>query len=67
VHVSCAFEKKNAINYLPSDKSPGPDGFTGRFYKTCWSIIKDELMAAVMADWNGRFDNFHKLNSAFIT
>jgi hypothetical protein len=57
----------NAINCLPSDKSPGPDGFTGRFYKTCWSIIKDELMAAVMAIWNRKFDNFHKLNSAFIT
>jgi hypothetical protein len=57
----------NAINCLPSDKSPGPDGFTDRFYKTCWSIIKDELMAVVMAVWNRRFDNFHKLNSAFIT
>ena len=39
-------EMCNAINSLPSDKSPGPDGFTGRFYKTCWSIIKDELMVA---------------------
>jgi hypothetical protein len=57
----------NAINCLPSDKSPGPDGFTSRFYKTCWSIIKDELMAAVMAVWNRKFDNFHKLNYAFIT
>jgi hypothetical protein len=56
----------NAINCLPSDKSTGPDGFTGRFYKTCWSIIKDDLMAAVMAVWNRRFDNFYKLNSAFI-
>jgi hypothetical protein len=57
----------NAINSLPSDKSPGPDGFTGRFYKICWSIIKEDLMAAVIAIWNRKFDNFHKLNSAFIT
>ena len=57
----------NAINSLPSDKSPGPNGFTGRFYKFCWSIIKEDLMAAVIAIWNRKFDNFHKLNSAFIT
>jgi hypothetical protein len=39
----------NAINCLPSDKSPGPDEFTSRFYKTCWSIIKDELMVVLIA------------------
>ena len=29
----------NTIKQLPSDKAPGPDGFTGQFYKSCWPII----------------------------
>jgi hypothetical protein len=30
----------NTIKSLPSDKAPGPDGFTGRFYKVAWQVIK---------------------------
>jgi hypothetical protein len=28
-------EVRNAINLMPSDKAPGPDGFTGAFFKRC--------------------------------
>lgn len=35
------------IRSLPSDKAPGPDGYTGRFYKVAWVIIKADFMAAV--------------------
>jgi hypothetical protein len=29
-----------AILSLPSNKAHGPDGFTGKFYKSCWQIKK---------------------------
>jgi len=30
-------EIKDTINSMPSDKAPGPDGFTGTFFKACWA------------------------------
>jgi hypothetical protein len=55
------------VKRLPMDKAPGPDGFTGRFYKTCWQIIKTNVMAAISCVWARKFGNMGALNSAFIT
>ena len=55
------------IKHLPPDKAPGPDGYTGRFYKTCWPIIKKDIMAAIAAIQRGNYRNLHLINSALLT
>ncbi|XP_042505579.1 uncharacterized protein LOC122082168 [Macadamia integrifolia] len=40
-------EIKNAVWDLDSDNAPGPDGFPGAFYKSCWDIISSDLCNAI--------------------
>lgn len=51
---------------LPSDRAPGPDGYTGYFYKSTWSVIKQDVIAALNAFFFGDSRYFHKLNNAFV-
>jgi hypothetical protein len=60
-------EAWETIKRLPFDKAPGPDGFTGRFYKSCWPIIKSDVMAAISCVWARKFRNMRALNAAYIT
>lgn len=54
------------IHALPSDKAPGPDGFTGKFFKECWDIIKDDVMLAINHFSHLHAENLHWLNSVNI-
>ena len=40
-------EVESVIKEMPSDRAPGPDGFSGLFIKKCWGIIKDDFLALV--------------------
>jgi hypothetical protein len=55
------------IKSLPSDRAPGPDGFTGRFYKACWQVIKADLMAAIITLQQGDARGLGLLNAAYLT
>ncbi|KAG7588439.1 Reverse transcriptase domain [Arabidopsis suecica] len=40
-------EIKKEVFSLPRNKSPGPDGYTGEFFRATWDIIGDDLTRAV--------------------
>ena len=55
------------IQSLPADRAPGPDGFTGRFYKTCWPIIKTDFITAIVFLQQGDARKLELLNSVYLT
>ncbi|WVZ54435.1 hypothetical protein U9M48_005227 [Paspalum notatum var. saurae] len=59
-------ELKTAIQQMPADKAPGPDGFTGAFFTKCWEIIKADVLKAANAFHLLRTSNLSILNSANI-
>jgi hypothetical protein len=65
----CLFQEEvwATVKRIPSDKASGPDGFTGRFYKTCWPIIKGDIMVVISAIWSRKFMGFVVLSTAYIT
>lgn len=40
-------EIKGVLWAMPTDKSPGPDGFTAEFFKKAWSIVGTEFTTAI--------------------
>jgi hypothetical protein len=55
----------DTIEGLSSDKAPRPDG-TGRFYKSCWSIIKVNLLGALSVIHQGNAQKMGPLNSSYL-
>jgi mannosylglycoprotein endo-beta-mannosidase len=56
----------HAICLLPQDKAPGPDGFTGHFFKKCWPTIRADVVAAINSFYNNRNRDLNLLNKANI-
>ncbi|XP_026378405.1 uncharacterized protein LOC113272823 [Papaver somniferum] len=45
-------EIRQAVFDLGADSAPGPDGFSGCFYRHCWDIIQEDLIKDIMHCWN---------------
>ncbi|XP_026459208.1 uncharacterized protein LOC113359850 [Papaver somniferum] len=58
-------EIKAAIFDMDPESAPGPDGFSGIFFRSCWNIIKNDLVAAIKFCWRRRFI-LKGMNSSFL-
>lgn len=47
-------EVKHVVFSLSPHSAVGPDGLNGRFFQTCWNIIKLELLDIVRAFFYGQ-------------
>lgn len=59
-------EIRKIIFDMPSDKAPGPDGFTGLFYKVAWLVIKHDVLRALNALAALDTQEFHHINGAYM-
>ena len=57
-------ELHKIVKHMPSDKAPGPDEFTGAFFKSCWPIIKGDFLCVVQRFYDHRTNSLALLNSA---
>ncbi|KAF0902626.1 hypothetical protein E2562_018257 [Oryza meyeriana var. granulata] len=55
-----------AIGEMPADKPLGLDGFTRRFFRAWWDIIKEDIVAAFKSPYDIRHIHSNLLNSANI-
>ncbi|VFQ66933.1 unnamed protein product [Cuscuta campestris] len=46
-------EIRAAVWSLDLGSAPGPDGFNGTFYRTCWNIIKTDVISATQEFFTG--------------
>ncbi|KAL6190669.1 hypothetical protein ACLB2K_037063 [Fragaria x ananassa] len=56
-------EVLSAVKGMDSASAPGPDGFNGYFFVSCWDIVGDEVVAAVQYFF--RFDCIMSTSECF--
>ena len=59
-------EIQKVVNHLNPDKSPGPDGFNGAFFREFWDIIGNDLVQAIKSIFEGNLIP-SQVNATFVT
>ena len=59
-------EIDDIVKCMPTDKSPGPDGFNGAFLKNCWDQVKEHFYQLCFSFFAGDLD-ISSINTAYIT
>jgi hypothetical protein len=59
-------EINKVVAHMPSDRSPGPDGFSSFFLKVCWPVIKYDFYRLCFEFWDG-IVSLQSINDSFIT
>lgn len=57
-------EVARIVQESPNDRAPGPDGFTGAFYKAAWTVIAPDILRVFEAFWEMDFRSLHHINGA---
>jgi hypothetical protein len=59
-------EINGIMKNLPSEKSPGPDGFNSEFMKRCWTTISADFYDICLAFYDHNI-NIQSINGSYIT
>jgi hypothetical protein len=51
---------------MPTDKAPGPNGYTGAFFKASWETIKEDITTAINKLFQMNAQGFELMKSANI-
>ncbi|XP_058732785.1 uncharacterized protein LOC131604357 [Vicia villosa] len=56
----------DALHDMGDSKSPGMDGYSAKFFKSCWSIVKEDLICTIRY-WFRTNTMFKGFNSTLVT
>lgn len=59
-------EVAHIVRESPSDRVPGPDGFTGALYKAAWNVVGPDLIWVFHAFWELDFQSLNHINGAMM-
>lgn len=61
-----ADEVTRIVRETPSDRAPGPDGFSGAFFKVAWGVVGTDVVRVFQAFWDLDCRSLNLINEAMM-